>query len=531
MAVLDIARPLSDFEQLVFSRMLTVIRRKANRNRLRTSYADSKKRLDKIGFSIPPHMQDFQVAIGWANKAVKVPARRIRPDGFTLGRESKMLADLEEVFGDNHFAAVERMAIESSLQHSVSFVFTTPGAEDDGEPAVIVAARTALEATAEIDTRTNRVIHALEVVGHREHLLYLPGKTLKLELVDRKWLVTAEYTGIPGRVMCTPYVWGRSLERPFGYSRITRPLMGYIDMGVRTLLRFEVNAEFYGAPQRALMGAEEEHFTDAKGNRISPLDALIGGVWALPNTRDEETGDLVKPTLQQLSQATMQPHGDMLRTIGLMVSSETSIPVNYLGIIHDNPASADAIRASESDLSSVVEDELPSIGMSRVDLARNVLAVKYGEWTPGMESELRGLRSHFKDPGTVSKAAQADAGLKFTQTFPDGDPEVAMEVYGLDKGQIERMTNYKSRQAAGSRLDSLVAAAKGSVAPIFSDAGTESLAAVDEQLKKAQLVKAQADALGSLRRAGVEGDDAARQVGLESLKFIPGNAITIREGS
>lgn len=531
MAVLDIARPLSEQESQAFTRMLTVVRRKANRNRLRTSYFDSKKRLDKIGFSVPPHMQDFQVAIGWANKAVKVPARRIRPDGFTLGRQSQMLADLEEVFGENHFAAVERMAIESSLQHSVSFVFTTPGEEVNGEPAVIVAARTALEATAEIDTRTNRVVHALELIGRWEALLYIPGETLKIEFIDRKWMVTAVYAGIAGRVMCTPYVWGRSLERPFGYSRISRPLMGYIDMGVRTMLRQEVNAEFYGAPQRALLGAEEEHFLDAKGNRISPLDALIGGVWALPNTRDEETGDLVKPTLQQLSQATMQPHGDMLRTIGLMVSSETSIPVGYLGIIHDNPSSADAIRASEADLISVVDDELPSIGMSRVDLARNVLAVKYGEWTDAMEAELRGLRAHFKDPGTASKAAQADAGLKFTQTFPDGDPEVAMEVYGLDKGQVERMTNYKSRQAAGSRLDTLVAAAKGSVAPVFSDGGNESLAVVEEQLKKAQLVKAQADALGSLRRAGVEGDDAARQVGLESLKFIPGNPITIREGA
>jgi hypothetical protein len=280
--------------------------------------------------------------------------------------------------------------------------------------------------------------------------------------------VTRRYQGVANRVTCTPYVWGRALDRPFGYSRITRPLMGYTDMAVRTMLRQEVNAEFYSGPQRALLGAEEEHFLDAKGKRISPLDALIGGVWALPNTRDEETGDLVKPTLQQLAQATMQPHGDMLKTVGLMVSSETSIPVGYLGIIHDNPSSADAIRASESDLVAVVEGELESIGMSRVDLARNVLSVRYGEWTPAMEKELRGLRAHFRDPGTASKAAQADAGLKFTQTFPDGDPEVAMEVYGLGKDQIERMNAYRATKEAGNKLSALLAAAKSSAAPVFS---------------------------------------------------------------
>lgn len=468
MAVLDVARRLSEFESKAFHAMLRVIRKKRDRNQLRTSYFDSKKRLDKIGFSIPPHMRDFEVAIGWAAKAVKVPSRRIRPDGFTLPRASTLLAEVEEVFGENYFAAVERMAIEASLQHSVSFVFATPGDTSVGEPEIIVAARTALEATAEIDTRTNRVTKALELVGRWEALLYLPGQTLRIQYVKDEWLVTAEYKGVGNIVSCTPYVWGRSLERPFGYSRITRPLMGYIDMGVRTMLRQETNAEFYGAPQRALLGAEEEHFTDAAGKRISPLDALIGGVWALPNTRDEETGDLVKPQLQQLTQATFQPHGEMLKGIGLMVSSETSIPVGYLGIVHDNPSSADAIRANEADLVSVVEAELPSIGMSRVDLARNVLAVKYGEWTPVMEKELRGLAAHFMDPGTSSKYVQADAGLKFTQAFPDGDPEVAMEMYGLDKAKIQRMNAYRAKKEGANKLASLVAAAKSSANPVFS---------------------------------------------------------------
>ena len=468
MAVLDVARPLTEYEAASFQRMLRLIRKKRDRNQLRTSYHDSKRRLDKVGFSIPPHMLDFAVVLGWPSKAVKVPARRVRPDGFTLPRKSQMMTDLEEIFGENYFAAVERMAIEASLQHSVSFVFATPGDVAAGEPDVIVAARTALEATAEIDTRTNRVTMALELVGRWEALLYVPGETLRIQYVKNEWLVTRVYKGVANRVTCTPYVWGRSLERPFGYSRISRPLMGFTDMAVRTMLRQEVNAEFYGAPQRALLGAEEEHFLDANGKRISPLDALIGGVWALPNTRDEETGDLVKPTLQQLSQATFQPHGEMLKGIGLMVSSETSIPVGYLGIIHDNPSSADAIRANEADLVSVVEAELPSIGMARVDLARNVLAVKCGEWTPAMEKELRGLSAHFMDPGTTSKAAQADAGLKFTQTFPDGDPEVAMEVYGLDKAKITRMNAYRATKEASNKLSALVAAAKSSAAPVFS---------------------------------------------------------------
>lgn len=469
MAVLGSPRQLDEFENRAFRDMLRTIRQKTFRNVLRAKYIDDKKRLDKIGFSVPPNMVDFQTPIGWAYKGIVTPASRIRPDGFTLPRPSALLERVNETFEDNYLGSVERMAIESSLHHGVSFIFVTPGDVSAGETEIITAARTALEATATVDPRTNRVLSALEINSRVEALLYMPGLTLKLEVIDRGWMVTEEYAGVPNFVPCIPYIWGWSLSRPMGRSRVTRPLMGHIDKGVRTMLRQEVNAEFFSAPQRALLGAEEEHFTDSKGNRISPLDALIGGVWALPATRDEETGDLVKPTLQQLSQASMQPHSEQLRTIGLMVSSELSMPVGYLGIIHDNPSSADAILASESDMVAMVEYQRDlSYGLAHENLARAILAVSEGEMSPAMVAELRGLKANFANAGTPTHSARADAALKYTQAFPNGDPEVAMEEYGLSKSQIERNLAYAKAAQAGQRLDALVAAAKASPAPVFS---------------------------------------------------------------
>jgi len=43
------------------------------------------------------------------------------------------------------------------------------------------------------------------------------------------------------------------------------------------------------------------------------------------------------------------------------------------------------------------------------------------------------------------------------------------------------------------------------------------------------VLKAKADALGVLRRAGVDATDAARLAGLENVKFIPGQPITIKQ--
>lgn len=469
LAVLDIVRKLSFEESTVFYRMLSTIRRKDTRNSLRSMYVDDKKRLDKIGFSVPPHMIDFQTPIGWAAKGIKVPASRIRPDGFTLPRASTLLGEVQETFDDNYLAAVERMAIESSLQHSVSFVFVTPGDESMSEPEVIVAARTALEATAEVDARTNRVTMALEMVSRKTALLYLPGLTLRVESTNNGWMVTKEIDGVPGFVPCVPYIWGWSLSRPFGRSRVTRPLMGHIDRGVRTMLRQEVTAEFFSAPQRALMGADEAHFTGPDGKRISPLEALIGGIWALPDVYDEETDTLNRPDLKQLQQATMQPHSEQLKSIGLMVSSELSIPVSYLGIISDNPASADAILATESDMVAMVVYERDlSYKISHENLARAILAVKHGGISKAMAQELRGLSAHFANAGTPTPSARADAALKYSTAFPNGDPEVAMEEYGLTKSQIERNLAYAKRAQSGQRLDALVAAAKSSATPVFS---------------------------------------------------------------
>lgn len=453
----EVNRELTPEELKAFGRMLQTIRTKRDRNRLKSDYNEAKKRLDKIGFSIPPHMIDFESALGWPNKCVVVPARRWRPEGYTLTKPSTLLDTIHETTANENIVALEKNAAESSMELSVSFIFVTPGDLSKGEPRVVVAARTALEATCEVNPRTFRTELALEVLSRQKFLMYVPGKTLQIELGKNQYRVTAEYNGIGNLVMCTPYVWGRTLSRPFGRSRITRPIMGFTDQGIRTMLRGETHAEFFSGPQRALLGADDSHFRDANGKRISPLQAMLGSLWALPDTRDEETGDLVRPKLEQMMQSSPQPHAEMMRGIAMQVSSESSIPVTYLGIIQDNPSSADAIRANESDLIAVVQDQLPHYGAARTDLARNVAAVAEGEWTEAMERDLRGLQAKFGDPGTATTAERADAGLKYVQTFPDGDPEVAMERYGLTRQEIERNLRHMKKVQAERRMQEMLA--------------------------------------------------------------------------
>lgn len=453
-------RGLQDEDAKAFMRMLQTIRTKRKANQERIEYADAERTLQEIGFSIPDYMKDaFQTPLGWAEKVYKVPSRRIRPDGFSLVRSSSLLDEVEEIFYEHHTVMMERMAIEASLELGPAFVFVTPGDPANNEPRVLITARNALDATAETDNRTGRTLRALEVVSAREYLLYLPGVTKRIALSDKTsdYEVTTSHRGIPGRVMVTPYVWGKSLRRPYGKSRITKPIMGFVNAGVRTLLRQEVTAEFYSSPQRALLGANKAHFTGPDGKPISPLQALIGGIWGLPDIRDEETGDLVRPKIEQLTQASFQPHGEMMRGLAMQVSGESSIPVAYLGVLHDNPSSADAIRANESDMINMLMDELDNYGVARVQVARDVAALLNNGWTDAMDKELRGLQANFRDPGTVTKSEQSDAGLKYVSAFPEGDPEVAMEIYGLSRMQIQRNMRHRQTLLAQQRMAQLLA--------------------------------------------------------------------------
>lgn len=453
---------LSAYELQTLNKLLDRIKKTRTNNKLRTEYHDSKKRLDKIGFSIPPSMRDFEVSIGWAEKAVTVPAARVRPDGFTSRTGGSLLDEINDFSQSEDYIRKERYAIRAALQHGCSFVFVTPGpgdpadAEADSEPRVTV--RSALEATAEIDPRTGEVTAALEITGTDEYLLYMPGYYIALAKgKDGKFYATRSRSAVEGLVTCTPYTWQPTLQNPYGTSRITRPLMGYIDTGVRTLLRQETSAEHFSAPQRALLGATPEHFTDTKGNRVSPLKALVGGVWGLPDTYDEDEDKVRRPELIQLAQASMTPHAEMMRSIAAMVSSETTIPLGYLGVVHDNPSSADAILASESDMVAMIEAELPNLGAARVDLARKVMALKYrGTGAESLSRDLRYLRSYFRDPGTPTRAQQADAALKFTTAFPNADPVVAMEMYGLSREQIDRNLAYMRKVSASQSVSELM---------------------------------------------------------------------------
>lgn len=486
MAVLDRPRELTSREAELLSSMYATIIAKRNRNELRSRYFDGKKRLDQMGISIPPQMAQFEAVVGWPAKTCTVLARRLKPEGFTMPFESSLLGDVTTIFESNGMAAAERQAILSAVKHSASFVFVTRGDTSLGEPDPLVTVRSALAATAVIDPRSRLTTSALEVISNVRVNMYLPGVTLQCVRRPAGWLVEAEWETTPGYVLCTPYVHGATVERPYGQSRITRPVMAYTDMAVRTMLRQEVSAEFYSSPQRYMLGADASMFQDKDGKPIPTWEAMLGGLLVAPDNADEDLPDSMRRVeVGQFPQMTMQPHTDQLRSIAMMFTGESSIPINYLGIIQDNPSSAEAIYANEADLVSVAEDEQIGMSPARESLARNVLIAMNDGMTPAMESDLRGLKSKWRDASTPTRQAQTQDVVMQIQAgvlTPNGD--VTLERLGYSDRDVQRIQADARRGAVSQLVANIgerVAAAEAD--PVASAAAAErgSVAEVDAE--------------------------------------------------
>jgi hypothetical protein len=339
----------------------------------------------------------------------------------------------------------------SALTYGVSFVAVMAGGP--GEPAAVVRTLSPTSSTALWDANKRRAVAAVSVVSAEagyptEFILYLEDKVVTGRFDRGRWVVDQVPHSL-GRCPVVVLAYDSSPEYPFGRSRISQGVMRITDEAIRTSLRMEVSAEFYSAPQRYLLGADENAFVGPNGEVRSGWDSIQGRLLAIGK---DEDGDV--PTVGQFAQVSMQPHTEMLRTIAAKFAGETSIPVNALGIIHDNPASDAAMHTAYLDLNSDAESAHEPFGAAWVDAMR--MAVEISE---GSSEGLELLSTKWRNPATPTLAAQADATQKLVAAGvlpPDSD--VTLEMLGFDQVTIDRIVAHRRRASAGNRMDSLIAA-------------------------------------------------------------------------
>lgn len=143
----------------------------------------------------------------------------------------------------------------------------------DGEPAALVHAKDALNATGVWNSRKRALDSVLSVTSRSEHQitgfsLYLPDLTINAER-DRggKWQVDrSEHSwGVP----VEPLIYKPRSSRRMGKSRITRPAMSIQDAALRALNRLEAHMDIYAIPKLILLGASDAMFKNPEGRDMA----------------------------------------------------------------------------------------------------------------------------------------------------------------------------------------------------------------------------------------------------------------------
>lgn len=418
---------------------------KRPRNFLRQSYVDMKIDVKNLGISIPDEVaRDLEVVSGWPEKAVHVLSSRCVWDGVVAASGEEDPYGLERVLHENRFDVELPQAISSELTHSVAFISTTPGDVYSGESEVVILPHSAQWATALWD-RSRRclsyglVINELDKAGNPARLTLLtPFEAIVCENRGRGWFVADVRTHGLSRVPMEALTFRPSLDRPFGRSRITRAVMTITDRAIRAALRMDISSELYTAPGLLLRGVSEEAWEEISKSWTWQMGAVKG-------LTPDESGE--SPDVSVIPQQSMLPYTEQIRSLATEFAGVTSLPVSSLGIVQDNPASADAIYAAKEEL--VVEatntNRVNGYALSRV--YQNVVNLMHGDVANPLSFSTR-----WRNPAMPSIVSQADAMVKQISAIPElAYTDVALEEFGYTGEQISRIRS-QIRKAQGNIL-------------------------------------------------------------------------------
>lgn len=451
---------LSDDEVQLLTALRSDLLNHRFRLELLDAYFNGEQVIRDLGISIPPQLRSLHTVIGWPRVGVEALEQRLDLEAFRWadGSDATALAEIAEA---NDWFDEASLAHLDALTYGREYVVAGSG---EGDDPPLITFESPLDMTVFWDARLRMVRSALrECQGDRldyglapdDRLatLYLPDQTVFAVEADRGWEVIdrdIHNLGIPPVLRMANRQ--RTADR-IGKSEITPEVMSITDAACRRLMGIEVQAEFFGAPQRYILGASESAFQDAEGNAKSAWETYIGRVLALE--RDE---DGAVPTVGAF--AAHDPSG-MTKIIDLyarIMSSQLSVPPHMLGYTSDNPASADAIRSAEGALVKKAERRIRRFSATHRDAMRLALWFRDGEPPP---KEQR-IECVWRNPATPTIAAQTDAAVKMVQAgILPADGDVVLEMAGLSEDQRRRVAAERRRStatAAGGQLMERLAA-------------------------------------------------------------------------
>ncbi len=456
---------LTHQEQNALDELVTQWRAKRPRNNLRSAFYDMKNsERPLMSRVVPDVVRRRRFVLGWSALAVDKLNRRCNVDKFYSPEHDLDSLGLADISRQNRLTMELSQAGVSSLIHAVSWLVTTQGDTEAGEPEVLMLGRNATVATGMWDPRNRAIRSFLSITDLDDDgepvgmTMYLPNLNVMMAKVGDRWRVErrSHVYGVP----VDPMRYRPRLERPFGSSRITRTVMSLHTQALASMIRADVNGESYSLPRYVLLGAAESAFQNADGSPKSTWESAWDAVWAIG---DDEDAQNPRADVKQFPGQSPEPQNAHLRMLAQLFAGETSISIGELGLIGDaNPTSAEALAVAKDDLIAEAErttdDWSPDVESAAT---RALTMLNRGDVPDDLD-----VRVKWRNAMHVSRAAAADAGVKVLSQFPWlAETEVGLEIAGLSPDQITRALAERRRAQGRGVLEALRNAADGNSDP------------------------------------------------------------------
>ena len=431
-------------------RLVNKLKHHDAKNAILEHYYEGKNRLKDLRISIPPQLRTVESVVGWAGTAVDVLEERLDFEGYvgadTLG--------LNEIYRANDLDVEQSFGHRDALIYGTGFIVVGKGRDGEADPLITVESPKRVTATYDLRQRRTTAALALDRDDKGKPLmgtLYLPDVTVWIEFDnDGRPFDMARDEHNMGRVPVVALPNNPRSSDPSGRSEITPAVRSLTDSAMRTLLGAEVAREFYSAPQRYILGADEDVFQDADGNPLNPWTVYQGRLLGIPANQDGQV-----PQVGQFTANDPRPYFDQIRAYAQMIAAETAIPPSYLGFQTDNPASADAIRQMEARLVKRAERRQRLFGRAWTEVAKLSLLVRDG----AIPAEAANVRPLWRDASTPTRAAAADEAVKLISAgvlTPDSD--VTLSRLGFNDTDKQILASEKATATASQLVAGLLAA-------------------------------------------------------------------------
>lgn len=420
------------------------------KNIQRDEYYLGHVRVKDLGISVQKSIaRKLDPHVDWAAKCVDYWADRVQYDGISTTDEPTSQI-LGRIFSENDMKNLTHMVASSALKHSCAFFTVTQELDWQGQPHTVISGYPATAAAATWSAQKKRISSGMVIVETKKFgntrkptliNVFTDTHVIELALTDVGWV--ANYTEHSMQRVPMEFVaYHATLDNPFGRSRISRTVRNLVDDAQREMLNMSVAASFAAAPQKYLLGTNQETI---EALSKSPFGAYIGSIFAAtPNANGNA------PQFGQLTQLSMQPHTEYMRQLAAQFSNATGVPTSSLGVISDaNPTSADAIRANKEDAVVDIQHFVNRYKRTLASVATMVISCEENTSYFEAQNKTRDVMVSFANPAMPSIVSQSDAVVKQLSVLDwmKFSPVVLKELGYSDDQRVQLLSDMRKYQA------------------------------------------------------------------------------------